>query len=545
MNVKRIKTIIVDDEARIRRGIERLVKSCGEEWDVIATFADGQELLDAYELKQFDFDVLITDVRMPLVDGLSLIKEMKNRTTFNPIVISGFDDFSYLQTALREGALDYLIKPIDREEFKSQLASIKEKINKQWQEQAALKRIEEQAIKLRQNEKLSEITKGYELDVSNTEWKHLFPEGIYSLLYISIDQAFRYSKLFSKDEWLTWNFAYENILEEMLAYRKLHSWKWKGEDASIWLLLNSQEGCEESFKDEVVKFAYTLQKNVREYTPLTSSIAISQIFFELPLVQTISKDLLVLIQHRLIFGANTIFHPDMPERNFLKKTNTQLAEELPKIIQKLIRAFEQKTESELRYQLNKFVNELKGIRKLSEIEFFVQSLNIQLINFLLKRTPRSLNDTFLNIEETAKIVKKIGDFTELQQEIKQWVMMIFDKYKTVNEEIGLNQVELAKEWIVSNLSEHITIEKISNHVYMNPTYFCECFKNQTGETVLDFVTSTRINKARELLLTTNLKVYQICEQVGYSDTKYFSKLFKKHYGELPSKYKETIKKQMT
>jgi two-component system response regulator YesN len=76
---------------------------------------------------------------------------------------------------------------------------------------------------------------------------------------------------------------------------------------------------------------------------------------------------------------------------------------------------------------------------------------------------------------------------------------------------------------------------------MNPTYFCEFFKNQTGETVLDYVTRIRIEKARELLLKTDLKIYDISIKVGYTDTKYFSKLFKKHYGEVPSKFKERMK----
>lgn len=65
---------------------------------------------------------------------------------------------------------------------------------------------------------------------------------------------------------------------------------------------------------------------------------------------------------------------------------------------------------------------------------------------------------------------------------------------------------------------------------MNPTYFCEYFKNQTGETVLDFVTKARIEKAKELLLSTDFKIYDISQQVGYNDTKYFSKLFRKYFG---------------
>jgi two-component system response regulator YesN len=97
---RKIKTIIVEDENRIRRGIERLVTSCGEEWEIIGSFTNGQEAFDNCQSSKMAFDLLITDVRMPVMDGLTLIKEMKKVTSFESIVISGFEDFEYLQAAL-------------------------------------------------------------------------------------------------------------------------------------------------------------------------------------------------------------------------------------------------------------------------------------------------------------------------------------------------------------------------------------------------------------------------------------------------------------
>jgi two-component system response regulator YesN len=112
--MQKIRTLIVDDEARIRRGIERLVHSCGDDWEVVATASDGREALDCFHRLQGAIDLLITDVKMPEMDGLTLIKEAKKQYSFYPLLISGYDDFSYLQTALREGALDYLLKPVER-----------------------------------------------------------------------------------------------------------------------------------------------------------------------------------------------------------------------------------------------------------------------------------------------------------------------------------------------------------------------------------------------------------------------------------------------
>ena len=543
MNSKQIKTIIVDDENRIRRGIEKLVLSCGEEWTVVATFSDGQELLDTYKANPFEFDILITDVRMPIVDGLTLIKEMKKLTAFSPMVISGFDDFSYLQTALREGALDYLIKPIDREEFRSQLKTLKEKIMTNRQNQEELEIMKKQSSELtytKQIKKLNEITVGNEVDISIMDWSKDFPSGSYTLMYITIDQVLSHSRTMEKDEWKTWILAHENIFNEMLNdYPQMH-WKWKGEGAAFWILLYSPENNYKNFKNEVYELANSLKNNVKKYTLFSNTIAISHVFFDLTLLPTVTKDVLSLMQYRLIYGENQVLQQGREEHLILEKSETKHAKEIQLSIQRILQSLERMNKGELIENITLFAEELQRLRVLSEIKIFVQSLSIQMINYLIKHTPRLSND-LLDIQDTSGLLKNIGNFTELNEEIKKWVMDVYNKLLVVNEEKVLNQVEVARSWIIENMKESITIEKIARQVYMNPTYFCEYFKNQTGETVHDFVTSTRINKARELLLTTNLKVYEISEQVGYADTKYFSKLFKKYYGELPSKYKEKVK----
>ncbi|PSL36362.1 AraC family two component transcriptional regulator [Planomicrobium soli] len=541
--MKKIKTVIVDDENRIRRGIEKLVLSCGEDWEVIALFGDGIELIEAYEKEPFEFDVLLTDIRMPVVDGLTLIKKMKKVAFFNPVVISGFDDFNYLQVALREGALDYILKPIDREEFKKQLDVLRQKVKIQWKEQEQTILLEGQARKLgyvKQVEKLIEATKGFEYDISLLDWTSDFPKGTYTLIQIAIDKPLSYSNAMPKEEWRTWILANENIIGELLQDSKRDFWKWRGEASCFWALLCSEENeSEEKFKEEIRNFVHKLQSTVQNLLPFTNSVAISQSFEDLSYLQTIANDVLALMQYRAIFGNNQILLQDSGE---ILMVNHELrnAGKLQQLIQQIIQALERMNEEELKKRLSLFTDELHGLRLSSEAEFFLQSLSVQLINYVIKCTPR-VNKDLLDIRDTANLLSKTKNIEELNQELESWVLAIYQKLSALNKEKVHNETALAKEWILQHLKDNITIEKIASHVYMNPTYFCECFKSETGETVLDFVTRSRISKARELILTTNLKVYEISEEVGYTDTKYFSKLFKKYYGELPSKYKEKLK----
>lgn len=543
MNAKKIKTVIVDDESRIRRGIEKLVLSCGEEWEVVASFSDGLEMIEAFEKTPFDFDVLLTDIRMPQVDGLTLIKKMKEVATFNPIVISGFDDFNYLRIALREGALDYILKPIDREEFKKQLDILKGKIKKQWQEQEQVEVLQGQAQKLdriKQIEKLNSVTKGFEFDISLLDWTGEFPQGPYALMQIAIDQPLSYSRTVEKDEWYTWVLANENIIGELLQDSKREFWNWRGEGATFWALICSGENeSGEQLKETVREFVHTLQHHAEKILPFTNSVAISRSFEDLSCLQTITEDVLALMQYRSAFGNNQILLQDMDDIR-MHKGKSQNGEELQRLIQRIIQELERMNEIELKKQIALFTDELHSLRSSGETEFFLQSLSIQLINFVIKYSPR-VDNGILDIHETADLLKKTKNMEELKAELEQWVLSIYQKLAVVSKDKAHNQMALAKAWILENLKDNITIEKIAGHVYMNPTYFCECFKTETGETVLDFVTRSRISKARELILTTNLKVYEISEQVGYADTKYFSKLFKKYYGELPSKYKDKLK----
>lgn len=244
---RKIRAIIVDDEPRLRRGIERLVLSDPVHWEVQGSYSNAIECLEEVKDKNRSFDLLITDVKMPGMDGLTLIKKLKEFQTFESIVISGFDDFQFLQTAIREGASDYFIKPINREEFKSQMEKMKKTIIAKWKEKYYLEDVEYKASQLsyvKQRQILSELTWKQDMDVSLFEWTKDFPQGIYRLMYISMDNMISKSKSFREKERNVWAFAIENICEEMQKNLKnsfIQSWRWQGENLSFWLLLSTQD----------------------------------------------------------------------------------------------------------------------------------------------------------------------------------------------------------------------------------------------------------------------------------------------------------------
>ncbi|WP_163538574.1 response regulator [Gracilibacillus sp. YIM 98692] len=534
--MRKIRTIIIEDEAKIRRGIERMLRQSGDEWEVVNTFSDGEKVLHAIEKNDLTFDLLITDVKMPKMDGLTLIKSLKKMNfSFIPVIISGFNDVELLQDALREGAVDYLIKPINRNHFKEQMQKVKSRIIEKRNMESQLQEIEEKDAKLSYANKvyqLSEVTWKKETDLSLMQWTQQFPDGYYLLLYASIDNLADKEKTFKTDERETWRFTAENIIDELTNEMKQRKqcWWWRGEKISYWILIR-QQVVEDDIDLHGHKTAELIKKSIQKYTPFTFTVAISNKFSDLLLLSNARDQLLSLIQNRLVHGGNRIYSPSTVKKLQQNGDQSMLPTDLYPMIQHLVIAVEKRLTKEIESHLQQFFVKLKQLQSPVLITKAIHVYFITLVNQLISNNEMPQ----LSIEDILYKVRNATDFSLLKSEVINWTKQLV-RNKEMNPR--LDHVQVAKDWVKNHLKENITITKVAEQVYMNPNYFCEVFKNQTGETVLDYVTRVRIEKAKELLVQSNMKVYDIASEVGYKDNRYFSRLFKQHIGEVPSKYRE-------
>ncbi|SDY11102.1 two-component system, response regulator YesN [Evansella caseinilytica] len=545
MTAGKMSVVIVDDENRIRRGIERLVRAHGDIWNISGSFGTATELISSCQQGKIQFDLLITDIRMPKIDGLTLIKELKQVAIFHSIIISGYDDFSYLQTAIREGAIDYLLKPVDRDEFAALLKKTQHLIEKKRLEEKEIMRLKQATARLtyaKQIQCLSSIVLEQEADISSLEWTKDFPKGNYRLFYVSTDNVYSENKIMACEELTTWSFAAENIMKELLAKwereekQQIKSWIWRGKQFSNWILVY---GYTSDLTEKGDETALCIKEKIQYFTPLTVSVSISDLFCDLSLLPVIRNDLLKWMQYRFIYGGNKLFYPAVVNEMLKQRKKTDSPKAVDQAIATFIHALEKWQEEEIKRQLNLFFEKLKALKSPEEIQYFLQSFCVQVVHYLIKRFPSIDNSQF--IQDSFLLSKKSTTLYDLKDILNNWVDAVVKKIKAAaDSNQSMDQLETAKKWIEEHIGKRITIEKIARAVYMNPTYFCEQFKAETGETVLDYVTRVRLQKAKELLLTGNFKVYEVAEQVGYSDPKYFSKLYKKYYGKLPSAYKERV-----
>ncbi|KKI89859.1 hypothetical protein WQ54_22190 [Bacillus sp. SA1-12] len=528
-----IRTIIVDDESRIRRRIERLVQSCGEEWQIIAAFSDGKEALDEITNQSIIFDLLITDVQMPEMDGLTLVNQLKRTHSFTAIIISGYDDFSYLQTAMREGAVNYILKPIDKILFAEQMEEVKQKIYDKREEQQQWSDVQEKVSQLtytKQIQFLSEVTWNDELDLSLIDWTGHFPKGSYKLAYISVDQHPSSKK--ANDDMEIWNHNIEKMFKQSLD--GFTQWWWRGGKLQYWLLLFDEEEPNSSFDEKTSHALSEAKGRIGRITPYTVSIAVSEKFNNMTCLTMIKDQLLSLLQYRIIEGGNKVFHSEMVKQLAVQQSKN-MTSSVYKDVQQILSALEGKGEADTVKALQGFFQEIGALKSPALIEESIHYLCLQIINRWLEYA--GFGDTPELLPGALQLTKRAANFHQLSDSIKHWVLQMKEKIDERKNKDS-DPIQRAKDWILQNLGENITIKKIAEHVYMSPTYFSNFFKAQTGETILDYVTKCRLDKAKELLATTELKVYDISTKLGYQDTKYFSRLFKQWYGQSPSQYRE-------
>lgn len=533
------RTLIVDDEEMIRNGVSRLVASCGEEWQVVATLSDGQEALNFINSCNGKIDLLITDVRMPEMDGLTLINEIKKEHDFFCLIISGYEDFEYVKTAMREGVIDYLLKPIDRNQFSERMIEIKGKITELHNRNNRWREMEKKSEQLKQSEQiqlLSYVTSaGLAIDRLGY-WVNEFPKGIYGLIYFSLDAMPVKAREYKAKDWAAFDYVVENIIKELMLTSAKESagesWCWRGESTDFWSMIQLPITSDQGLITQIVeKAAVKIRAAIREYTPFTISVSFSDAISDLYTLPDSISQARALMNYRLMYGGNQFFSPDF-KRDTLY-TGPVRDKELFQIGNRLSHAIEQGLEDsalkcmrELFLKLDKQVDPIILQRCIQNIYFCIQ----------MAGSENEMQEGVL--EEGLRSIKRAPSLQAIKLIIEQAVKKRIQQVRAIRVSESHGPLEQAKALIKDKLHEELSVKRIADHVFMNPTYFCRYFKSQTGETILDYITRMRLDKAKVLLADPALKLHEISLLVGYQDVKYFSGLFKQWVGETPSQYRK-------
>lgn len=513
--MRKYKVLIADDNKLIRDGLCAMVNWEEYGYQLAGTAKNGKEALDFLEHEPCD--LLITDIRMPEISGLELLKCIQDKgLEIEVIIISAYSEFSYAQTAAQYGVESYLLKPVSRDELIESLMIIS--TNLQQRERNTRHEIERVLLKFLISPVYATIDTKELKDTGIT-----LDSNFYCLTLLHLDSFDeKTAQLFGNDE--SGDTAQDVVNSFLSKYSKSFSIMIAADQMLILFLL------EENNRNQVK----ALVSELAEYMEMYSDAQILAIIGEtVPDFRKLSGTWLKMQiaasneafwNHRGVLIMDAV--QDDSQRsaqsfdisaliNAVKSVNTESAiseseklvhrmqSELPSI--DVVRA----TVSEIMFRLTDIVSEFGGDP--------AEALQSQGYHDNLYMTLNNINDISTQLTQTIRVLCEY-----LNGIVKS------------NGQIRISDIV---NYINRNYSEPITVKKISEMFYISPVYLGRLFSTKMGVSLNSYVNSVRMKNAKSLLTDTDLKVYVICTRVGYKSIKYFYKVFKDEVGLTPHEYR--------
>lgn len=524
------KLIIVDDEEEIRQGLSEFIDWNEIGFELVASFEDGKETIEY--LQNNDVDVVLTDILMAEVSGLELAEYIyKNKLNVNVIILSGYKEFEYAKKAIEFNVDKYLLKPTDIDEIACVFTEIKEKLSKENEirlEQRKIKEHYEKILPMIEEQFFTDLLMGglrsetqikkriasiglnidpntnpciiAKIDIiSDDEFQGKWVHGK-ERLHLAIKNFFR----FSKEGIRYFSVFYDNRLRVIAVASHITDIKTVFNDVNNHL----EEVLETMKKCLGVYFKINIQHQFNSLTEISKHREPVKIHYN----SNVEEDNYHFEPevYKQLLQKHKLFVSVISEGNY--ETLMNLSDNYIDEIESLPIRF-----------IHRLIGDLFTIlfNKLSEI-------GLKFEGVAYKKTDYTSISRYESIEDIRTMVKEV--FTSLLDYAAQ------EKQKTTD-----TAVNLALKYIGKNYNKDISLEDVSNEVFLNSVYFSRLFKQQIGENFIDYLTKMRMEKAIELIGMKKYKTYEISDMVGYSSSKYFSRVFKLYTGYVPKDYIKIIR----
>ncbi len=510
---------IADDEAIIREGLKCLLDYETLGFTIAGEASNGES---AYEqIIAAQPDVVLLDIRMPKMLGLDVIKNAREQGFKGKIIIlSGYSDFKYAQEAIRYGVQYYLTKPIDEDELEEILCDIK----KQLDEECANENTQEHYKQKARNTIIHDILSG------TASFSSFDPKELQ--LDASIYQVLIYEKYNHDTGELPYRFS--DLLR--VTNQDYHSYDTVFHDGQEVILLKGPLAIQKfnEFLDR-----YQQEKRPQKDSPLDSLfITYGSCVSSLEDVRLSYQQAARLLTRRFFCEQeqHTIGYLDLPEPEHLSSVlNNDLQEEYASKLFGYLQAFNRNMLAEtLSYLQTQLYNAADSI---AEIRLFLTDLFLQ----IKERINHLYNNANIPFPSNAEIIKSI----EERYYLYEIILYLTEQFELVISSIGTSSRESVLDdilhYINHNYTNNITLENIAPLFGYNSSYLGKIFSKKMGQNFNSYVDQVRIEHSKELLLTTDLKVYTIAEKVGYRNVDYFHIKFKKNTGKSPAEFRRENK----
>lgn len=532
------KLMIVDDELLMRVGIRSMLN--WEEFDfyVVGEAGNGKEALElALEVSP---DLIITDIKMPVMDGLKLIQEASCLlNTCKYVILSNFDELHYVKEALKLGATDYLIKSeITETSLIELLTTVKQKLHKEHYGPTNVPLRQHDYSKSLRHLKDSffqDIVSGFiseEDMVKKAEELHfrVRSDKLIIIKFIVNYYEDAKKKYIEKGEKLL-RFSILNIMEEVI------SSKWEKElivesSSEYWVIVNIPPDSG-SVHANINKLVYKLISSIKDFMNLSLTAGVSTIVPDFRYIKKACQEAeFALRQHFFTDKNQVILYEDAVQFPARKEINGILSLQQK---QEFLKLWVCKDLTKAEDFLDKVRSELQ---ELHADETSVRKQYIMVIEAIHSHLSRATQRDKLSVMEKLpyEAVLKGENWKDIHQDMLAYIANCFKTDSQVMQEH--TYADLATEVIEKYYAEDISLQSVASQINVNSSYLSRLFKQKKGENFITYLTRVRIDHAKAYLLSRELRVYEIADKVGYHNYTYFSKIFKKSVGVTPEEYRE-------
>lgn len=498
------KVLVVDDERIEREGIKFLL-SQEEGGREIFEASNGKQALNI--LRSEAIDLLLTDIKMPHMDGLELTKKAKEENANLQVVIfSGYSDFSFAQEAIRYGVTDYVLKPVDPDVFKETIHKAELEIEKSKSEK--IRGLKEQNFLL----------------------QYFLQNYIYTGSEDVLEKA---KEIVDLDKWNQWHCGIlieadraffdtaQDVLPDEMQKELRRGFFYLNLNARQSLLLFNDVYCDYLL---VAKQMYLFLK--RSY-PVSFHLAVSKKFEGYEALPEILTQLEQQMEERFYHPENHIFTNEDEEYKSVDKS-AQDSQLLQRISEDISRKDTQQLWAHFKCLSEKYRTNTQFSAMYIKFVFsnVIQALYEETQFSEERRLDREI-DRLYNCNDIFEILKVT------EENIREYETFLENSMSE-----SRNEVATVKNYIYQHYGDDLNLEMLAEKVYLSSGYLSFIFKKETGMNLNRFIRVFRMEKAKELLCSTNKKVAQVSEEVGFANVSYFCRSFREYYGSSPESYRK-------
>lgn len=531
--------ILVDDEEEVRKSIIKQIDWESAGFQVVGDAENGEDALEKIEV--LEPDVVLTDIRMPYMDGLTLAEKIRQRYPSTKVVIfSGYDDFEYAQKAIKLNVTEYILKPVNVEELTSILKRIKSNLDEEIEEKHNVSRLRENYRKslpiIREqffndmvhrrlaDDLIESKLREYDIPITGAR------KWIIAAIDVekSDDRSKKTLSLHEEEELIPIS-VMQIVREKLKSYCRFSLFQSTAEAGMVVIAALDDDNTTTGLIDVLGDIC----KETKRILEVPVTIGIGHSVTGLSKIAGSYQSAVEALGYKAVVGSGiTIYINDMEPvgSGKLEFDNSDESD----FISAVKFGPDEKIEAVMVRISGKLESARVHYRQQQVYVFGVLNTVIQMI----QQYDLNLEEILGGELEYLSVIDKL----QKREEFGEWLLKTARKMnQAINQERDMTTrqvIQQAKQYIMDNYQNpDLSVEMICRHLHMSPAYFSTMFKKETGQAYIAYLTEIRLNKAVELLNKTDDKTYVIASKVGYQEQNYFSYVFKKKFGVSPTKFR--------